>query len=307
MELIDSSMQIENIDYLRKFAETNGYLFFKKKLSIANLKKFKEIVLLKMNDLGWLDNNYKIEEGVVKEGVFIGESFNRSWVEFYQTVTQLQLLTEITFDPQLHALLKIVLKDPILPHCRQVFRALSPSSNKFATPPHRDYTWTGGTKDTWTTWIPLMDIDMKLGGVELIPGSHLMTFQPIKGDETKGWMIDELLPWATCSNYELGDVLLFHSMTIHAGKSNKTDNKIRFSLDCRFQNANDPIRKDSLCSHWNELFGIDWEKIYEGWDAKSPYKYYWRKFKNVVDHTEGTFQQDLSKRYIMYKVMNAFK
>src|SRR5689334_13541638 len=45
-------------------------------------------------------------------------------------------------------------------------------------------------------------------------------------------------------NYEVGDVVVFHSLTVHASGANRTDS-LRMSADFRFQRCDEPIRPET--------------------------------------------------------------
>jgi hypothetical protein len=96
---------------------------------------------------------------------------------------------------------------------------------------HHDFA-VAGVQDMLTTWLPLMDIAPELGGLAVLPGSHL-------GPPRR----PRLLPadehgWAT-TDYRPGDVLLFHCLTAHAALPNHAE-AIRISADLRWQAADQP-------------------------------------------------------------------
>jgi hypothetical protein len=87
-------------------------------------------------------------------------------------------------------------------------------------------------QDTLTTWLPLMDIPAQLGGLAVLPGSHLgppLRPRLLRADEPG---------WAT-TDYRPGDVLLFHCLTSHAALPNHAD-RLRISTDVRWQAADQP-------------------------------------------------------------------
>ena len=72
-----------------------------------------------------------------------------------------------------------------------------------------------------------------------------------------------------------GDVLLFHSLTVHQARDNRSPDRIRFSCDFRYQGRSTPVHKYSLMPH---MGWAGWEEIYAGWAADDPLRYYWRAF-----------------------------
>jgi 1-deoxypentalenic acid 11beta-hydroxylase len=92
-----------------------------------------------------------------------------------------------------------------------------------------------------TCWIPLMDIDQTIGGLAVVPGSHKGSLYDVPPGHAK--RIDEdRIPddaWKR-PDYAAGDLLIFHSMTAHAGIPNTSD-KLRLSVDVRFLPGSVPM------------------------------------------------------------------
>ena len=85
-------------------------------------------------------------------------------------------------------------------------------------------------------------------------------------------MLPEDTLWAG-GDFVAGDVLICHSLTAHQGQDNESGDRLRISLDYRYQPMSHPVREDSLEPH---MHFTDWEDIYANWDADDPLKYYWR-------------------------------
>jgi hypothetical protein len=96
---------------------------------------------------------------------------------------------------------------------------------------HQDYQ-NSGVQDMLTTWLPLMRIPAAVGGLAVLPGSHLG--RPVR----PRLLTPAERTWAT-ADYEPGDVLLFHCMTAHAALPNRSGS-MRLSTDCRWQRPDQP-------------------------------------------------------------------
>jgi hypothetical protein len=82
--------------------------------------------------------------------------------------------------------------------------------------------------------------------------------------------------WAT-AEYLPGDVVIFHSLTIHGSVPNRSE-RVRLSVDYRYQSASQPIARPSLLPlgyqqgavpDWSELLaGVTWDP--EKWLAVPP-------------------------------------
>ena len=70
-----------------------------------------------------------------------------------------------------------------------------------------------------------------------------------------------------------GDVLIFHSLTVHAASPNLSD-QMRLSIDCRFQDARRALNPANLVFAGES--GKSWEKTYAGWTSDE-LKFYWKK------------------------------
>lgn len=101
---------------------------------------------------------------------------------------------------------------------------------------HQDGAFNFGI-DFATCWIPLMDIDQTVGGLAVVPGSHKASLydfpdgMPGKAAPIAPGKIAEH-EWRR-PDYQVGDLLMFHSMTAHAGLPNFSD-RFRLSIDVRY-------------------------------------------------------------------------
>ncbi len=113
-----------------------------------------------------------------------------------------------------------------------------------------------------------------MGGLAIARGSHRQGVRDFTVSNGAGAMevIDPLEgSWVT-GPLEAGDVLIFHSLTVHKGLPNLTE-RLRVSLDNRYQRASEPICERCLvpyagCGSWDEITA--------GW-ASEDLPYYWRR------------------------------
>jgi hypothetical protein len=83
------------------------------------------------------------------------------------------------------------------------------------------------------------------------------------------------------TDYQLGDCLVFNSLMIHQALPNLTEERLRISLDHRYQHAGLPIAEHMLQPHLQGLHPFTWEEVYAGWD-NDELKYYWKKYNLQV-------------------------
>ena len=79
----------------------------------------------------------------------------------------------------------------------------------------------------------------------------------------------------------MGDTLIFPALTIHGALPNYTEDKMRISLDNRYQAIGDTVADHMLEPHGPCQLG--WEDVYETWSSTSDdLKYYWQQLENPV-------------------------
>jgi Phytanoyl-CoA dioxygenase (PhyH) len=101
---------------------------------------------------------------------------------------------------------------------------------------HQDWRSMQGSLDSVVVWIPLIDIDEKLGALEVIPESHLWGLLEADMEDGYGHVqgdVDEsqFIP----VEVERGDALFFSSFLVHRSGTNVTDS-IRWSCHFRYNN-----------------------------------------------------------------------
>jgi phytanoyl-CoA hydroxylase len=104
---------------------------------------------------------------------------------------------------------------------------------------HQDWRSSQGSLDAITIWVPLVDIDERLGALEVIPGSHkwgLLESEGVSyyGKISKEMTAGEFLPVVV----ERGDALVFSSFLVHRSGTNSTES-IRWSIHFRYNNLSE--------------------------------------------------------------------
>ncbi len=108
---------------------------------------------------------------------------------------------------------------------------------------HKDYR---SVQDMFTCWVPLGAVPATLGGLAVAAGSQRcarVRYRPL----------DRLEPGWRTTDYEPGDVLVFHCLTTHAALPNRQA-VMRFSAEYRFQLADQPApRRLVIGPHGHEI------------------------------------------------------
>jgi ectoine hydroxylase-related dioxygenase (phytanoyl-CoA dioxygenase family) len=127
---------------------------------------------------------------------------------------------------------------------QRVFRFVAPRDKRFITPPHQDGYYVE-SDDFRTVWVPLVACDARLGGLNVIPGSHRLgllshvaypEYRVFGRDYSPVGIPADLIdgPWLS-SPYEPGDMIIFHRHLVHGSLPNLSAHGIRLSMDVRVQ------------------------------------------------------------------------
>lgn len=166
--------------------------------------------------------------------------------------------------------------DQVFVHPHNIAHLTYSNAAHFTTPAHQDFVLIQGTRVTYTVWLPLTDFPIGLGGLTKSAGTHKFGILPARAAlGAGGFGIDtSILDYAWhASDLAAGDILFFHSFTVHKALPNRSGNCFRFSTDTRYQGVSLSIVENGLLSHFNRLF---WDEIYQGWTRRD-LPYYWQR------------------------------
>ena len=219
---------------LRARAEDLGYLFVRALLPAETLLSVRRIMLQQAANQEFLDPECEVSEGIARLGLETPSYDDPRFVALQMGVQSRREFDDLREHPALITLLERCLGGPVQSRCGEVCRLAFPASEAHTTAPHQDqaYYHEAGA-GSWTAWIPLGDCPGSLGALRLIPASHLAGLLP-HGPGVSGMVVPEGTEWAS-SDFQLGDVLLFHPLTIHAAQHNQHPRRLRVSVDCRYR------------------------------------------------------------------------
>ena len=256
---------------LRARMARDGYLFISGLAAPDALRDVYDAILSICQRYGWADPAGRAMGRPKPEG-------DPEYWEVYDQVQRLECFHGLAHLPELVRVIEALVQDKVLVHPRNIARISPPNAQKYTTPPHQDFVLIQATPETYTAWIPLRDCPMSLGGLAVLAGSHTTGILPVHRADGPGGVgvdTDQLgLEWHA-SDFKPGDVLIFHSMTIHRALPNTTTDQIRISVDYRYQGVSQPIVHDGLDPHYN-LAG--WPAIYRDWKC-TDLQYYWRQYR----------------------------
>jgi hypothetical protein len=272
---------------LRQRLEDDGYLFFRQLLEPHRLLNLRREMLTIMQAGGWLVEGTDPFDSIANPKARSTEG-DPEYTDVYHRVYRLQSFHEIAHGREVLDLLERLRGCTMMPQPQKVARLWFPKFTEHTTPTHQDFVHFQGSFDNLTCWSPVGDCPRELGGLAVLRASHKVQrvldhhfslgagslhVDPEHYSELNG-------EWQT-TDYEVGDTLIFPALTIHKALPNLTDDRLRVSLDNRYQRVGDPIAEHMLNPHLSSMSPLSWEEIYSGWNSDE-FQYYWRKFDNPV-------------------------
>jgi Phytanoyl-CoA dioxygenase (PhyH) len=185
-------------------------------------------------------------------------------------VFKLESLHRFMHHPAVRRLMELVVGPRVLVHPKAVLRLIFPNCPGAHYHAHQDHQGVGGDPEMFTAWTPFHDCPVELGALQVMEASHHFGLQrgPAPGHVARETALGG--DWVG-GQINAGDVLVFHSLTVHEASPNVTD-RLRLSIDFRFQDYARDLNPGNL------VFpsGRTWESIYAGWRSDE-LQYYWRR------------------------------
>ncbi|NBD23192.1 phytanoyl-CoA dioxygenase family protein [Paenibacillus glycinis] len=242
-ELKDSNDILHDADALRRRIAQDGYLLLRGFHDRERVLEARRAVLEKMRKMGKLDRDTLLEEAVMADGsksLFMGGT-NEDLPELLNVLNGDHIM--LLFDRLLDA--------KSLTYHYKWLRAVGKGD---FTGAHYDIVYMGrGTRNVYTVWSPLGDVDYATGGLALCLDSH--RFEDLKQSYGKkdadrdgiGHYTDDPLvitnkyggKWAT-TEFRAGDILIFGMFLMHCSLENTTHH-YRLSVDTRYQSTLEQI------------------------------------------------------------------
>ncbi len=270
-----SSLDIrDDMDALRSRFQADGYLYLPEFLDRALVLEARRGELEKFAQRGYLDPGHPVMEGVVHE---------RYRTQATNPYAAPELDNAARHNP---ALMQVLYAGPMIDfyarffgeavrHFDYTWHRAKTASDESASAPHCDIVFMGrGSQRLCTSWTPLGDIPIAMGGLMILEGSHRLehlksTYGQLDVDtyctnyedaanieagskQWQDWVNSGAFNtnaietrstlggrWLT-TDYRAGDLLVFGMFTMHASMDNKT-HRFRLSTDTRYQPSSEPI------------------------------------------------------------------
>lgn len=260
--LRESSDIVDDASALRERMQEDGYLYLPGYLERAEVLDAREVLLERLAAEGFLDPAYPLTEAVANPQQGVG--FKPDLADNNPS------LMKLLYTGRMMEFYERLLGGPVRHFDFTWMRAVGPGGG---TPPHCDIVYMGrGTTNLYTSWTPLGDVDLAMGGLMVLEKSHRIerlksvygrkdvdAYCSNKRDEgftemggggnirrggslsyTPATLRERLGGrWLTSPNYRAGDLLAFSVYLVHASLDNHS-NRIRLSSDTRYQLASEP-------------------------------------------------------------------
>jgi ectoine hydroxylase-related dioxygenase (phytanoyl-CoA dioxygenase family) len=214
------------------------------------------------------------------EGIYGGDEKQGEVQKILMQFARTAAFESFCLQPRLWRFYDEFLAGPSYLHKRKIIRYAGPGKG-FTTPAHYDLIYLrGGTDRVSTSWIPIGDAPVEMGGLLYLEGSDVIGRKmerefaernaELSPEErisaynrnmaAGGWVGKNLPEMAERFNsrwlmadYEAGDMVVHSAYMIHAASDNVDPlGRIRLSTDIRYQNV-----KDEIDARWSNHWSLD--------------------------------------------------
>ena len=274
----------EDSDALRQRLDEEGYLFFKHLQDADALLNLRREMLTVMQEGGWLVAGTDPIDGIADVSQQCTEG-DLGYTDVYHEVYKIEAFHRIAHRPEVVDMVAKIAGRPVMPHPQKIARLWFPKYTDHTTPTHQDFVHFQGNFETYTCWAPVGDCPIELGGLAVIPGSHkvnhVLDHHFSLGAGSLSINEEDLHGQWHSTDYEVGDTLIFPALTIHKALPNVTEDRLRVSLDNRYQAIGDTIAEHMLEPHLSTMTPLSWDEVYRDWETDD-LKYYWHRYDNPV-------------------------
>ena len=249
----------EDTEKLRDRLRDDGYLAMHGIAPVALALQVRRDIFALCLEAGWLDPDCDLMEGRWSGGDIHTEG-EPAHMEVYMQVVQLASFNAFPQQPVFIDLISRLLGETVFNHNLRIARIIFPRNMVQSTGAHQDHRYIPGTAEVLTVWTPLGDCPIDLGVLAILRGSNRLGLLEHARDSSKKfasmgvrerqWEGEADLQWVA-GDMRSGDVIIFHSHTVHKALPNRFDDRMRLSLDNRYQGISKPVEMKNLHLHYN--------------------------------------------------------
>lgn len=263
------------LEELREQYAAQGYLWLKGILDRDAVLAFRKYYFEMMLPTGIIAPGTDPAEGIASGQLSSRSLHDKLLMELVRTAAY----EAFCLDPRIWQFYDRFLGGPSYLHKRKIVRSSFPGATS-NTPAHYDLIYLrGGTASVCTSWIPIGDIPVEMGGLVYLEGSDQLGRQMEaefavmnaelspeerinaynKNMSEGGWVGKDLPAMADqfdtrwlIADYEAGDMVVHSAYMIHAATVNMHPSQIRLSTDIRYQRV-----RDEIDARWTQHWSLD--------------------------------------------------
>ncbi|NND69913.1 MAG: hypothetical protein HKN19_20145 [Halioglobus sp.] len=292
-------------DAVRARLADDGYLFFRDVLPRDRLLEVRDDMTRILAEHGWIeDGERRMDARAISRPRREGQP---KFFAVHDRVMKLESLHSMAHEPHLMDVMRQALGKTAFPHPLSITRLVFPDAPELSTPPHQDFPNNQGTPNLTAAWMPLADCRIVDGSLAILEGSNKFGVLPLKfhlGAGNRAAVLPQEIRdcrWVG-ADFRLGDLVLFPALTVHKAMENFNTERMRLSIDFRYQLEGEALTEGCLKPHFQRL---SWDEIYADWKSDQ-YQYYWRN-KDYVEvpwdeklhalpdeHIDEAYEQELA-------------
>ena len=254
-ELRTSNDILDDVRAQQSRMAEDGYLFFRRFFDPELVLAARREILLKYAIIGEVDStDHPLIDGILQEPSYVDQV---NLLAFAESVRTGKAYLDLVLNDKLLSFYAQFLGGPVGCFSFKWPRFVRPGEG---TGTHCDVVYVGrGTRNLWSSWIPIGDVPRIEGGLVMLEGSHRATqlrdYWGKDADRDKvGWLSDDPLElhrslggrWLT-ADFEAGDVLCFSVYLAHASLDNNSPvRRCRLASDTRYQ-----LASEAFDERWN--------------------------------------------------------
>lgn len=253
----------------------DGYLFFRDIIPTDALLELRDQITQILARCGWIqDGDERLAAKAICRPRREGQP---KFFEAHDQIIKLEALHGLSHNTRLMDVMRQTLGASVFPHPLCITRLIFPDVPELSTPPHQDFPNNQGTPNLTASWIPLGDCRIEDGSLAIMEGSNKFGVLPLDfhlGAGNRQAVLNEDVKacrWVG-ADFNLGDLVLFSSLTVHRALNNTNLERMRLSVDFRYQLEGEALTPLCLQPHFER---VSWEDIYKDWKSEA-LKYYWR-------------------------------
>jgi ectoine hydroxylase-related dioxygenase (phytanoyl-CoA dioxygenase family) len=274
--MFEANQLLGDAGALRARLSADGYLFFRNIVPVERLTELRDQITRILADFGWIQDG---ADRMMAQAICRPRREGQpKFFQAHDQIIKLEALHSLAHEESLMNVMRQALGDAAFPHPLCITRLVFPDVPELATPPHQDFPNNQGTPNLTAAWVPLGDCSMEDGSLAIMEGSNKFGVLPLDfhlGAGNRQAVLSEDIRacrWVG-ADFRAGDIVLFGALTVHRALSNTNLDRMRLSVDYRFQLEGEALTPGCLQPHFERL---SWEKIYEDWKSKE-HQYYWQQ------------------------------